>query len=213
MFMSFRTTLYKIPLLGSLVYFPWQVHKEGLRKFLFLWIFSSLPLFFAVLFSAAPKGDDDLWGHLFFELFDAITLSELFVYSASFLAPLLYIGLSRYWSYEDGFGDEFSKKINQLKGSVFKGYGVLFVVGLIVIILTAMVFASEKTDSEFFKSTYVFHIVSSYSLVIYFFSLACWYLTMLDDIHSINGYEETSKESAKQVQEGLSARLKNRESR
>lgn len=208
--MSVRTTLYKIPVLGSLVYFPWRVHKEGMKKFTVLWIFSSLPLVFAVLFSAVPKDSNDIWSSFFSDLFSAITISELFVYSASFIAPLLYIGLSRYWSYEDGSDNEFAKKISQVKGSLFKGYSFLFLIGIIVIILTGMVFASEKTDAEFLKNTYVFHIVSTYSIVFYIFALSCWYLTMLDDIHSISGYEETSKESSKKVQQGLSERIRNR---
>ncbi len=208
MSINWRPIIYRIPILGSLSYFPWSVHREGLKKFFYLWVFASLPIIFSVLFAAVPEGDGHIFNKFMSEFSGSITISEHFVYAASFIAPLLYIGVNRYESIEDGEG--FSGKVTEVRRSVFKGYSLLFALGIFVILSTGMVFASAKTDTNFLRDTFIFEIVSSISLWLYFFALLCWYLAMLDDIHSMGGFAEKSQESSNEVKQGLSARLNKR---
>ncbi len=185
----------RIPFLQCLVSFPADAHRSAVKKFLALWVLTSLPILFAALWSPVPAGTD--WV-LFAKFRESISVSEQFVYTASFLTPVLYI-----W-YEKIQGG----KQSLIKG-LFTGYGLVSFVASIVMLLTAAAFGSYKNNPESFKATLGYAVLSDYSVLVYFFALYCWYLSLIDGLPGGDFVEETRR-SEQVVKTGLAARLKSR---
>lgn len=179
-----------IPLLQCLVSFSGEAHISALKKFFALWILASLPIIFAALFSPTPTD-------ILAKFQESISVSEQFVYTASFLTPVLYI-----W-YEKSQGRE-----NLIKG-LFSGYGLVSFAAFIVMMITAAAFSSYKNSPDTFKSTLVFSLLSDYAVVVNFFALYCWYLSLIDGLPS-GDYVQETRRSEQAVTSGLAARLKSR---
>ena len=196
----------KIPIIQCLTYFPADTHKAGVKKFLVLWLLSSLPIIVAAVLSPIPQGDMDVIAKLGLKLSDAISVSEQFVYTASFLTPILYILFEKY---ENSNSDTFNGKLHHSLKTVFKGYGLVAVLSLLVMFLTASAFSSLKTNPSAFKETFLNLFLVTYSPVIYIFALLCFYLSLLDGIFVGNYVEETRK-SENNLKQDFAARLRNR---
>lgn len=198
--------LNKIPLIKCLTYFPARVHKQAIMKFTALWVLTSLPVILATAISPIPGGDLSIHSKFLSKLREAISISELFVYSATFLTPVLYMIIEKYQdSNEDGFGDKISKSIS----SLFDGYGLIAFISILTMLLTAVAFALIKVNHAGFNETFIAHYLPSLSLPIYIFSLYCWYLTLLDGKLSGDYVEETRAAEQRNV-EDFSKRLRTR---
>ncbi|MEE4818356.1 hypothetical protein V2K62_11315 [Pseudomonas alliivorans] len=184
----------RIPFLQCLVSFSSDAHKTALKKFFALWILTSLPILFAALWSPVPEGSN--W-FLFSKFRESISVSEQFVYTASFLTPVLYI-----W-YEKIQGGR-----NLIKG-LFTGYGLVSLAASVVMLLTAAAFGSYKNSPDAFKSTLVYAVLSDYSILVYFFALYCWYLSLIDGLPGGDFVGDTRR-SEQAVSSGLATRLKSR---
>ncbi len=198
-----------IPLLQCLTYFPREAHKSALKKFLVLLVLTSLPVIFAAILSPIPAGNSDVLTKLIKKLGEAINVSELFVYTASFLTPILYLIFEKY---SDIPKDELGERITQGVKGIFKGYGLVALLSLLMMLFTASAFSSLKLDAAGFKVSFLHHYLVTYSGWIYFFSLFCWYLTLLDgawdgDFVSANRNSENVTASA------FSARLRQKEAK
>lgn len=187
--------LSRVPFLQCLVSFSSDAHKTALKKFFALWVLTSLPILFAALWSQVPEGAD--W-FLFAKFRESISVSEQFVYTASFLTPVLYI-----W-YEKIQGG----RQNLIKG-LFTGYGLVSLAASLVMLLTAAAFGSYKNSPDTFKSTLVYAVLSDYSVLVYFFALYCWYLSLIDGLPGGDFVGETRR-SEQVVSTGLATRLKSR---
>lgn len=185
----------RIPFLQCLVSFSPDAHKSALKKFFALWILTSLPIIFAALWSPIPEGGDSFFLAKFRE---SISVSEQFVYTASFLTPVLYI-----W-YEKGQGGRKSL----IKGW-FTGYGLVALTASLVMLFTATAFGSYKNSPDSFKSTVIYSALSDYSVQIYFFALYCWYLALIDGLPG-GDFVVEARRSEQAVTTGLAARLKSR---
>jgi len=84
-------TIGRLPLIQCLVHFPLNAHKTALKKFSTLWILTSLPVIVAVFLSPIPDGTSGVGVKLLLKLRESITVSELFVYTATFLTPIFYM--------------------------------------------------------------------------------------------------------------------------
>lgn len=193
----------RIPFLQSLTYFSWPSHKSAISKFLMLWILTSLPVVVAAMLSPVPLNSPNVAFDLYRKLREAISVSEQFVYTATYLSPVLYILWERYQ-----FHLTQSEGAEEL-GKVFRGYGWVAALSLITIILTATAFSSIKTNIPFFQKTFLYEILVSNAGYIYLFSLYCFYLSILDG--NFNGdYVLTSRKSEDKTASQFKDRLKNR---
>jgi len=198
--------LNRTPFINCLTYFPAKVHKQAIVKFLALWLLTSLPVVLATIISPIPKGDLSVHVKLWLKLSEAISISELFVYSATFLTPILYMAIEKYQdSDEDNFGDRISQSI----GSLFSGYGLIALISLLTMLLTVVAFALIKVDYSGFNDTFIAHYLPYLSLPIYIFSLYCWYLTLLDGKLSgdyVTAVRAAEKENVNRFSERLRVR-------
>lgn len=191
--MSFRI-LSKIPILQCLTSFSFESHKVAIKKFIVLWIFASLPVVLAILFSPM-SGEADWW--VASKLRESISVSEQFVYVASFLTPVLYI-----WYEKIQAGRPISK-------GPFVGYGFVALIAVIVMVVTAGAFGLAKNNRESFEATLVYAVLSDYSAAIYIFALYCWYLSLVDGVPA-KDYVSEGRREEEAVKSGLAARVANR---
>ena len=195
--------LLKIPLLQSLIYFPWVTHKKALPKFLTLWCLASLPVLFAALLSKVAASDTVSGAYVAAKIIESLSVSEQFVYSASFLTPLLYIAYEKFRARDEGESIADYVKNPQL----FSGYWLVVVLSLIVMLATAVAFGAMKSSLEAFKETVLHGVLQSWSLWIYAFALYCWYLTLLDEKHTPD-FNASKAEQEQQATKGLAARVR-----
>lgn len=193
-----------IPFLQCLVSFPFDTHVSALKKFFVLWMLTSLPIVVAAFLS--PVTGENVLTDWFSRLGESISVSEQFVYTASFLTPVLYIW---YEKYQGGGNEGFNQKLSQSIKEMFTGYGWVIVSAVLLMFLTAAAFSALKTNSDFFKSTYLYLFLTTYSKYVYFFALYCWYLSLLDGMYR-GDYVAATRKSEKVVSKGLAERLKSR---
>jgi hypothetical protein len=199
-------TLDHIPFIQCLTSFSYNAHKVAFKKFITLWILSSFPILFAAVLSPIPSGNLDILQKLTLKLSEAISVSEQFVYTASFITPILYIIFEKYYS---SSGDAPQESFYKTIKTVFKGYGLVALVALIVILLTASAFSSLKTNPDSFRLSFLNLFLVTYSPYIYLFSLYCWYLSLLDGVN-IGDFVEQNRISENNLSSAFSARIKHR---
>lgn len=192
-----------VPFVNSLSYFPKSSHKSAIPKFVMLWILTSLPVIVAALLSPIPEGSKNVLVDLGLKLNEAISISEQFVYTASYLSPVLYILWEKYQFGRGGHGGAAEL------GRVFRGYGWVAAVSLITIVLTATAFSALKTDFPVFKRTFLYTFLVSNAGWIYLFSLYCFYLSILDG-NFAGDYVMSTRQSENRTADDFSARLRNR---
>jgi hypothetical protein len=177
---------------------------SALKKFAVLWVLTSLPVVFAALLSPVNLGGDAVLSDWVARLSESISVSEQFVYTASFLTPILYIW---YEKYINSSQDSFNKKLSQSLRELFNGYGTVVFTALLLMLLTAAAFSALKTSPDSFKTTYLNLFLTKYSVYIYLFALYCWYLSLLDGIHA-GDFVVATRKSEQVVKTGLAERLK-----
>lgn len=197
----------KIPFVQCLTFFPIRTHKAALKKFTVLWILTSLPVIAAAMLSAAPTEGQPVGGLLLERLTESISVSEQFVYTAAFIAPILYIIYEKYKAAEDsGSSEPLKDSFHQ----VFRGYGFVVTVALLVMFFTAIAFGAIKTSTEVFESTFLHFALLKGAPLIYLFSLYCWYLTLLDGLISGSDFVERGRQGEADIAARFSAAIKRR---
>lgn len=197
----------KIPLINSLVYFPWRCHKLAIPKFIVLWILSSAPIILSVALSKVPSGEGDIFSKFMAKLGEGLTVSELFVYSASFLTPLIYIIFERYakMEMEESFAKKFSEAFK-----VFKGYQIIWFVSAFFLLMTAIGFSFVKTGASGFNGTFLHAFLVDGVFYIYLFALFCWYLSILDGVFAGGDFVGENRDDEAELVSDFSQRLGNR---
>lgn len=199
-------TLGFIPLIQCLVHFPLDAHKVALRKFCTLWILTSFPVIVAVFLSPIPEGDSGVGLKLLSKLRDSITVSELFVYTATFLTPVFYI---IYEKYQESSEPQIGERILESFKSLFRGYGFVALTSIVIMLLTAIAFGQIKAGSVDFQKSFLGYYLQNFSLLIYIFSLYCWYLTLLDGAWR-GDFVSENRNSEDKIVRNFAARLRNR---
>lgn len=197
--------LSRVPIVNSLYFFSWKAHKIALPKFFILWFLSSLPIIISVFMSDVPVGDGSLFFKFVSRLRSSFTPTDLFVYSAAFLTPLIYILIERYHRVEsnEGFKDKVDEALK-----VFNGYGFNWFCSVFLLLLTAISFSSFNSVEDDFRQTFLYAFLSNWIFVIYTYSLYCWYLSILDGLPSLGGFVESNREEEKDISLGLSNRVR-----
>ena len=204
MFLNF---LRNIPLIQCLVAFPWVSHKAAFPKFLILLLISTSPVLLAALLSPIPIGENPLPEKLLSMLQQNISVSEQFVYAASFLAPTLFLIFERYRDVESN--DAVSKFNEATK--VYKGYVWVFFFSVFILLLTVSAFSAIKTDYPLFQNTFLHHILSSGAIYIYGFSLYSRYLSIVQSIGPRGNYVSETRAEEAGLAKSFKKRIKDRE--
>lgn len=189
-----------IPFLQCLVAYQRNVHRAALRKFFILLVLTSLPVIVTAFMAPIPDGGGSIFSKLLNKIGDSLTVSELFVYSATFLTPILYLMYERAHDLSPNSILEYKK--------VFRGYGLVTVTALVVIVLTAVAFGATKFQVSM-TSTFLHFFLVEYSAGIYFFGLFCWYLTLLDGANTPN-FVDATRDDEKRLSTGFKQRLEQR---
>lgn len=195
-----------IPIINSIVYFPWRTHKKAVRKLFILWIISTSPVFVSILGSHVPPGSGSFFYKFLEKVASSIDDSEQFVYAASFLSPFIFIGFSRLFEL-DGSDYSFARKVKTVRSQVFHGYSLILFVSIIVLIFTALSFSAARSGGGVFDGTFLTIMAGKLSLGIYFCSVFCWYLSILDDEYQASGVFQDSGHSATVLRDGLARRV------
>lgn len=201
------TVVRYIPFVQCLTDFPRKHHLNVLKKFLFLWLISSLPVILAVILSPVPNDGSEISNAVFVRFKDSISVSELFVYSAAFLTPILYMVVEKY---NEAPGNQFGEKVSRSANGLFRGYWLIAGLSLLVMFLTVVAFALIKSDPEGFEKMILGHYLTKYVFPVYLFSLFCWYLTLLDSAWTGDFLNE-NRRSEDNMYQDFSDRLQSRE--
>lgn len=192
-----------IPLIQCLTYFPLPAHRAASKKFVVLLTLTSLPVIFAAVLSPIPEGNADVIDKLLTKIGEAINVSELFVYTATFLTPVLYLIFEKYSAIPT---QELGERIAQGVKGIFKGYGLVAFLSLLVMLFTAIAFSSLKVNPVAFKPSFLNHYLVTYSSWVYIFSLFCWYLTLLNDAYS-GDFVNANRDQENATANAFSARI------
>ena len=202
-----KSALSWIPLIQCLTYFSLAVHRSVLKKFAMLLVLTSLPIIYTAFLSPVPQGDGQIFEKLYLQLKGAVNASELFVYTATFLTPILYVV---YENYSDVTGEEFKRRIAEGVRGFYKGFGLVAFLSFLVMISTAVAYGSLKNNSDTFKSSFLSYFLVEYSGWIYAFSLFCWYLTLLYDAKSPGDFVGTNRDGEDAVSAAFRRRIAER---
>jgi hypothetical protein len=200
----FLKVLGHIPLLQSLTSFPVSSHKAAARKFAVLYVLTNLPVIFAAVLSPVPTGETAVLANLATKLREALSISELFVYTAVFLTPVMYLIFERY---SETQGSDVGERIREGFRGLFRGYALVSFVSFLTLLLTAVAFSSIKLEDEKFKHSFLNHYLVEYSIIVYLFALYCWYLTLLDE-KSTGDFVDATRRDENTTASAFSVRVK-----
>ncbi len=198
-------------ILWQLSQFDMEYHRRAGLKAIFLWLLSFFPILLAAGLSKVSDDKTSVLVQFFTSVGKHFTAENQFIYTAAFLPPILFTFLPRAIQIEKSESKNFVK-ISYNKH--LKGYMPIYVSAILVLLLTSASYGAYKTNSELYSNTILHHGISKFSLLIYLFSLYCWYLSIISDISE---NPSSGKEAVKKLQkesseftEKLSTRIKNR---
>jgi hypothetical protein len=197
-----------VPLLQCLTSFSIGAHKAAGKKFLVLLILTNLPVFIAAGLSPIPPGETEVLSRLAARLREAVTVPELFLYSAVYLTPVLYLIFERY-SEVPGQRMAVSERLAEGFRGLFKGYPLVALLSILTLLCTAVAFSSLKVGEDKFKASILYHYLGEFSLAIYIFALFCWYLTLLDE-KSTGDFVDTNRRDENSTAAAFAARVHDR---
>lgn len=197
--------LSKIPYIQCLLFFPWSSHKIALKKLGALWALTNLPLLLTAMLTKV-ESSGTVFDAVLQKLSASISPSEQFIYIISILTPILYLLFEKY----ESLPKPDSPGQNRV-AVIFKGYGLVALSCLLLIILTAFAFGSIKTNTQEFEGTLLYLMLAKGAIPLYLFAIYCWYLSLLDETTTAEkDYVENSRKLEQKVATGLAARLRAR---
>jgi hypothetical protein len=167
-------------------------HRSALMKAFFLWVVSTSPVIGAILLSKPTSKNGDLAGQFQLEVLANFTITEMFVYSASFLAPVLYVVFDILSDFKEG-DVKFEKKAIS---NYLRGMQSVFISSIFILILTLLAYASAKSDPVGFSQTYLALFLTGKGYIIYLASLLIWYSVILWEKTPKVKFENSQSEKA-----------------
>lgn len=151
-----------------------DMKKAGWKAF-FLWLVSTSPVLASIALSTPTIGQGEVWEQFMQEALRRLTLTEIFVYSAAFLAPMLYVIFDVVDAYKN-------KKIELTMSEVshqMRGMDKVFLTSISILILTLIAYAGASTDSNVFGNTYLAIFLQQKGYILYLVSLLIWFSVIL----------------------------------
>lgn len=173
---------------------PNASYWPALCKAFFLWLISTSPIFLSILLGV-PTDDSD-GGNVFYQVLmrfkESFPLSEAYVYTAAFIAPILYVVFDLYRNLHSRdliFDNKSIKK--HLRGMQW-----IFLSSSIILFLTVISYSASKADPDGFSKTILYKLLVERGFYLYAASLVIWYSVILWETPSPVNFEETEKEES-----------------
>lgn len=133
-----------------------------------------------------------------------------FIYAVSFITPILYMIYERYILMQSHVesGKRTSKDLRKLP----PGFGWIMFWAVLVFVFAAFAFATSATRPIRTSTTFL-DVVSKYTvLLVYLFSLLCWYMTILDSsMEPAQAFTDTIRKEEDELAATFSRRISNKE--
>lgn len=164
--------------------YSFQKHQAAIIKFAFLYIFATSPVLIAGLFS--PVGVNENYFSAFIDkVISSVKHDEIFIYVSSFMAPFFYIIIERFIAAKNDLGFKRGRSTEKF-ASYFRLPRVFWfvtVIACIVMLFAVLKFGSAKMSDDQAKRSLLDAIAADYIWYFYFFSLGCFYLSIVDTVN------------------------------
>jgi hypothetical protein len=167
--------LFAIPVLRVCRNYPLYVHRAALWKAFFLWAVSTSPVIASVLLSSPASSASSVGQQFQDDILKSFSISEMFVYTAAFISPMLYVLFDVIRLIKD---EEIPAKRKNIEDEL-RGMEAVFLTAIFLIIITLLAYASFKSDPIRFNSTYLSRFLTGKGYLVYFSSLLVWYSVIL----------------------------------
>ncbi len=151
-----------------------EMKQAGWKAF-FLWLVSTSPVLASIALSTPKIGQGEIWEQFFQEILRRLTLTEIFVYSAAFLAPMLYVIFDVVDAYKNNKIELTIKEVSQQ----MRGMDKVFLTSIFILILTLISYSGANTGSEVFPNTYLAIFLQEKGYILYLVSLMIWFSVIL----------------------------------
>ena len=155
-----------IPLIGPVFSFPWAVNRIAFFQLFFLWFLSSTPVIFSIIDKTASGSQTAT------AIRDILNIKVVFLYTAAFLSPLLYMLIDRL--------------IYPKKEKIFRGAGLVFLIALFIFAGSAWAYGNDSLSGN----NIIENAFAKYSYYIYAASIYFWFLAIADTCNSGKDYLE-----------------------
>lgn len=173
--------------------YPMAEHWPAIGKAFFLWLLSTSPVIAGILLSSPTENSVDVATQFQIEVLANFTISEMFVYSAAFLAPVLYVVFDIIKNYNEGD----LKLDKQNLANHMRGMQWVFLSAIVILIFTLLAYASAKSDPTNFSKTYLSLFLTGKGFIVYLASLVIWYSVILwETAPKKFSYEKSAKTEA-----------------
>lgn len=154
--------------------FPWKVQWKAMTKAFFLWFFATSPLFAAIIMTKFQT-DAGVSLQVAEEARQSVSFTDAFVYTASFVSPILYMMFDFMHKLKE------LKNIRELKQLLHNMRGMPWIIlsSLILLGITLLAYGSAKSDPSGFSSTLVARALTDKGWMIYIVSILIWYCVIL----------------------------------
>lgn len=149
--------------------------KQAGWKTFFLWLVSTSPVLTSIALSTPKIGQGEVWEQFAQEIFRRLTLTEIFVYSAAFLAPMLFVVFEVFDSYKNKKIELTLREVSQ----EMRGIDRVFLTSIIILILTLIAYSGANTGSQVFPNTYLAIFLQQRGYILYLVSLLIWFSVIL----------------------------------
>lgn len=180
----------------------WDRHKAALRKAVFVWLMSSMPWILGLLFKIPDLNTDTSILKQFGSDFLAnFTVGEMFVYAASFLAPVVYLAIDAILFVQNDGREE--RTLEDYREQL-KGVETAVFVAFFMLLVTAFSFASAKTGEQ--ELSYFSLLFGGHPFAVYVVSLLLWYAVTLAEVDPGSLPSAKKKNSAQSLSDKLKGR-------
>ncbi|MFG0330120.1 MAG: hypothetical protein ACF8PN_09505 [Phycisphaerales bacterium] len=193
-----------LPFVNTFAHYNRHRHKDALKKFLFLWSISVIPIVSAsIVVAMAPNGGFPaaVWEAIRTGFF----ATDQFIYAVAFLPPVLYLLFEKYELRGHFIALNKRKKNENLE---IPGYFLIYLLTVLVLIFTAFVYGVTKANPYSVSATFL--AVSGG--VVYAFAMFCWYLSLLESVSPDPfGFLDENRAREAEMSEDFGKRIRSRE--
>lgn len=182
--------------------YPKSAHWPAFWKAFFLWLVSTSPVIGGILLSRPKPDSGQITDQFQLEVLASFTIAEIFVYSAAFLAPVLYVVFDILKRYNEG---ELRLEREDLANHM-RGMQGVFLSSIAILILTLLAYASSKSDPSGFSETYLALFLIGKGFVVYLASLLIWYSVIFWDTTPKSRFVRKQKAETEQFSDDYAKR-------
>jgi hypothetical protein len=178
---------------------PRQAHANSWKKALFLWFFTTTPVFAALVLS---QPGEDASGHILDLVLTTVSFNEIFVYTASFASPIIYSLVE--------VVSKFSRvrTMNEVRVIVrqMRFIPVIAVFAFVLLLITLLAFGIAKANPDEFPKTVMAQLFTDRGWVVYVVSLLFWYCAILIEQDEGVDFEKKAKSESQKFAEAFEKR-------